>query len=52
MKGRCPVWEHCDYRWPAYRRTLTRVATILVLLVVSTAYVVGSTNSPFLYFNF
>ena len=34
------------------RRTLTRVATILVLLVVSTAYVVGSTNSPFLYFNF
>ena len=34
------------------RRTLTRVATILVLLVISTAYVVGSTNSPFLYFNF
>ena len=34
------------------RRTPTRVATILVLLVVSTAYVVGSTNSPFLYFNF
>ena len=34
------------------RRALTRVATILVLLVVSTAYVVGSTNSPFLYFNF
>ena len=34
------------------RRTLTRVATILVLLVVSTAYVVGSTNSPFLFFNF
>ena len=34
------------------RRTLTRVAAILVLLVVSTAYVVGSTNSPFLYFNF
>ena len=34
------------------RRTLTRVATILVLLTISTAYVVGSTNSPFLYFNF
>ena len=34
------------------RRTLTRVLTILLLLVVSTAYVVGSTNSPFLYFNF
>ena len=34
------------------RRTLTQVATILLLLVVSTAYVVGSTNSPFLYFNF
>ena len=34
------------------RRTLTRCATILLLLVVSTAYVVGSTNSPFLYFNF
>ena len=39
--------------WNLLRRhTLTRVATILVLLVVSTAYVVGSTNSPFLYFNF
>ena len=25
---------------------------VLVLLVLSTAYVVGSTNSPFLYFNF
>lgn len=34
------------------RKTVTRVATILVLLLVSTAYVVGSTNSPFLYFNF
>ena len=34
------------------RRTVTRVATVLLLLVVSTAYVVGSTNSPFLYFNF
>ena len=31
---------------------VTRCATILALLVVSTAYVVGSTNSPFLYFNF
>jgi len=28
------------------------VAAVLVLLVLSTAYVVGSTNSPFLYFNF
>ena len=34
------------------KRTATRVATVLVLLVLSTAYVVGSTNSPFLYFNF
>lgn len=34
------------------RRTVTRLATIGLLLVVSTAYVVGSTNSPFLYFNF
>ena len=34
------------------RRTLTRVGTVLLLLTVSTAYVVGSTNSPFLYFNF
>jgi len=31
---------------------VTRVAALLVLLVLSTAYVVGSTNSPFLYFNF
>ena len=31
---------------------LGRVAAVLVLLVLSTAYVVGSTNSPFLYFNF
>ena len=39
--------------WNALRRrTVTRVATVLVLLVLSTAYVVGSTNSPFLYFNF
>lgn len=34
------------------RRTVTRCAAVLLLLVVSTAYVVGSTNSPFLYFNF
>ena len=34
------------------RRTLTRCAAIALLLLVSTAYVVGSTNSPFLYFNF
>ena len=39
--------------WNALKkRTATRVATVLVLLVLSTAYVVGSTNSPFLYFNF
>ena len=34
------------------RRTWTRLATVGLLLVVTTAYVVGSTNSPFLYFNF
>ena len=39
--------------WNALRKhTVTRVAAVLVLLVLSTAYVVGSTNSPFLYFNF
>ena len=39
--------------WNVLRRSaVTRCAVILVLLVVSTAYVVGSTNSPFLYFNF
>ena len=39
--------------WNTLRRNVvTRCATILALLVVSTAYVVGSTNSPFLYFNF
>ena len=39
--------------WIALRKhTVTRVAAVLVLLVLSTAYVVGSTNSPFLYFNF
>ena len=39
--------------WNTLRRNvITRGATILLLLVVSTAYVVGSTNSPFLYFNF
>ena len=39
--------------WNLLRRNvITRCATILLLLVVSTAYVVGSTNSPFLYFNF
>ena len=31
---------------------LRLLAAVLVLLVLSTAYVVGSTNSPFLYFNF
>ena len=34
------------------RNAITRALTILVLLTVSMAYVVGSTNSPFLYFNF
>ncbi|GJN64383.1 MBOAT family O-acyltransferase [Faecalibacterium gallinarum] len=34
------------------RRTWTRLATVGLLLVVTTAYVVGNTNSPFLYFNF
>ena len=39
--------------WDALRKNVvTRCAAILTLLVVSTAYVVGSTNSPFLYFNF
>lgn len=39
--------------WNALRRhTVTRLAAIGLLLVLSTAYVVGSTNSPFLYFNF
>ncbi len=33
------------------KRTATRVATVLVLLVFLTAYVVG-TNSPFLVFQF
>ena len=34
------------------RRSWSRVLTVGALLGVSTAYVVGSTNSPFLYFNF
>ena len=34
------------------RRTWTRLVTVGLLLVVTTAYVVGNTNSPFLYFNF
>ena len=34
------------------RRSWSRVLTVGALLVVSTAYVVGSPNSPFLYFNF
>ena len=39
--------------WDVLRRNMvTRCAAILTLLVISTAYVVGSTNSPFLYFNF
>lgn len=39
--------------WDKLRsHTLTWVGTVLLLLTVSTAYVVGSTNSPFLYFNF
>ena len=32
--------------------TVTKALTILALLTISMAYVVGSTNSPFLYFNF
>jgi alginate O-acetyltransferase complex protein AlgI len=39
--------------WDKLRRHIvTRLAVIGLLLVISTAYVVGSTNSPFLYFNF
>lgn len=34
------------------RRAAVKTAAVLLLLVVCTAYVVGSTNSPFLYFNF
>lgn len=34
------------------KHTITRLATLLLLLAASVAYVVGSTNSPFLYFNF
>lgn len=34
------------------RRVVTRLAVVGILLALSTAYVVGSTNSPFLYFNF
>jgi D-alanyl-lipoteichoic acid acyltransferase DltB (MBOAT superfamily) len=32
--------------------TWLKVVTLAVLLLVTTAYIVGSTNSPFLYFNF
>ena len=53
-------WRSAPVLYPAHRKaldalrkhTVTRVAAVLVLLVLSTAYVVGSTNSPFLYFNF
>ncbi len=39
--------------WDAIRpNKWMRVVTIGLLLVLSTAYIVGSTNSPFLYFNF
>ena len=34
------------------RNAITKALTILALLTISMAYVVGSTNSPFLYFNF
>ena len=34
------------------KRTWTRLATLGTLLLVTVAYIVGSTNSPFLYFNF
>ena len=39
--------------WDRLRRvTWLRLATLGLLLLVTTAYMVGSTNSPFLYFNF
>ena len=34
------------------KRTWTRLLTLGTLLVITVAYIVGSTNSPFLYFNF
>ncbi len=34
------------------KRTWTRLLTLGTLLLVTVAYIVGSTNSPFLYFNF
>ncbi len=34
------------------KRTWTRLVTLGALLLVTVAYIVGSTNSPFLYFNF
>ena len=49
-------WYHLGSQHPRghclKKNAVTRCAAILALLVVSTAYVVGSTNSPFLYFNF
>mgnify|MGYP000219049035 CR=1 FL=1 len=52
--------EHGDEAWEQIKGIFTHpkrllvaaLAAVLVLLVLSTAYVVGSTNSPFLYFNF
>ncbi len=39
--------------WDKLRRvTWVRLVTLGVLLAVTTAYMIGSTNSPFLYFNF
>lgn len=34
------------------KRTWTRLLTLGTLLLITVAYIVGSTNSPFLYFNF
>ena len=39
--------------WNALKKTTwTRLLTLGLLLALSTAYIVGSSNSPFLYFNF
>ncbi|MCI2048009.1 MAG: MBOAT family protein [Faecalibacterium sp.] len=39
--------------WNAMKKiTWVRLVTLGLLLAVTTAYIVGSTNSPFLYFNF
>ena len=52
-RGLGDVYKRQEKLWDVLRRNVvTRCAAILTLLVISTAYVVGSTNSPFLYFNF